>query len=111
MIKLRHIAPASLILVALACSKEQPAPESPEGSESAPADAPRETDPASEPPPPAQPEPGGPAGQAPAPTPMQKQGPDERLQHGGGSGGVGAMGGMGGTIGIGGAGKSPIRKG
>jgi hypothetical protein len=109
--KLRHIAPTLFVFAAFSCSKEQPAPGSPEGYEPQPADAPQDTDPVPQPPP-GDPEPSGPAGQAPSPTPMQKQGPDERLQHGG-TGGMGAVGGTGGMRdGIGGMGgtKSPIRK-
>jgi hypothetical protein len=107
--KTRHFAPA-LVFVALACSKEQPAPESPKSYEPTPADAPQDTDPMPQPPPPGEPQPSGPAGPAPGSTPMQKQGQDERLQHGGtgGMAGMGGLPGMGGMGGVGGT-KSPIR--
>jgi len=107
--KTRHIAPTLLVLAAFACSKEQPPAESPESSEPQPTDAAEDAGSITDPP--GEPQPSGPAGQAPSPTPMQKQGPDERLQHGGGVGGTGGMGGMGGGVGGGTGGtKSPIRR-
>ena len=91
--QLRHIVPALLVALPLACSKDKAA-ENPEPYVApAASEAPANVEPKYMPPPPQNDpntvQPSGPAGPAPGPMPLQKQGP-EKAQ----TGGAGGMGGM-----------------